>query len=231
MLKPDTRFISEEIFRLTQNEGPLADEIRDSVVRRESILFDNDILLAANYVDQMYRVSLTESQQNKAKATLFNVAIRMTELHKEIENPVQEQEDEDTASPASITMTQSFGSFEDEYEKFLDEKERGRKRQRFEGEKAEDFPCKISKFRHAFYTALTKVETFVRSSKLTVDKAIPLYPKIVQETAIAVTASPPSQVSVERLFSALRIIKTDLRGRLLKEDLVDSILFLRTNFK
>ena len=26
----------------------------------------------------MYRVSLTESQQNKAKATLFNVAIRMT---------------------------------------------------------------------------------------------------------------------------------------------------------
>ena len=47
----------------------------------------------------------------------------MTGLDKEIENPVQEQEDEGTASPASITMTQSSGSSEDEYEKFLDEKE------------------------------------------------------------------------------------------------------------
>ena len=45
------------------------------MVRRESILFDNDILLATIYVDLMYRVNLTESQQNKAKATLFNVAI------------------------------------------------------------------------------------------------------------------------------------------------------------
>ena len=35
------------IFRLIQNGGPLAEEIRDSMVRQESILFDNDILLAA----------------------------------------------------------------------------------------------------------------------------------------------------------------------------------------
>ena len=82
----------------------------------------------------------------------------MTGLDKEIENPVQEQEDEGTASPASITMTQSSGSSEDEYEKFLDEKERARKRQRFEGEKAENFPCKISKFRHAFYTNKSRLE-------------------------------------------------------------------------
>ena len=59
------------IFRLNQNGGPLAEEIRDSMVQRESILFDNDILLAAIYVDSMYGVSLTASQQNKAKATLF----------------------------------------------------------------------------------------------------------------------------------------------------------------
>ena len=59
------------IFCLTQNGGPLAEEIRDSMVRRESILFDNDILLAAIYIDPMHRVSLTESQQSKAKPTLF----------------------------------------------------------------------------------------------------------------------------------------------------------------
>ena len=119
----------------------------------------------------------------------------MTGLDKEIENPVQEQEDKGRASPASITMTLSSGISVDEYEKLLDEKERARKRQRLAGEKAENFPCKISKFRHAFCTALTKVETFARSSKLTIDKAIPLYPNIVQEAAIAVTAN-----TVDRLF-------------------------------
>ena len=76
------------IFRLTQNGGPLAEDIRDSMVRQESILIDNDILLVAIYVDPMYRISLTESQRNKTKATLFNVAIRMTGLDKEIKNLV-----------------------------------------------------------------------------------------------------------------------------------------------
>ena len=76
------------IFRLTQNGGPLAEDIRDSIVRQESILIDNDILLVAIYVDPMYRISLTESQQNKTKAALFNVAIQMTGLDKEIENLV-----------------------------------------------------------------------------------------------------------------------------------------------
>ena len=39
---------------------------------------------------------------------------------------------------------------------------------------------------------------------------------------------PPTQVSVERLFSALKIIKFDLRASM-KEDLIEAILFLRTN--
>ena len=66
------------IFCLIQNKVPLAEEIRNFMIRRKSILLDKDILLAVIYVDTMYKVSLTEIQQNKAKATLFNVAIRMT---------------------------------------------------------------------------------------------------------------------------------------------------------
>ena len=75
-------------FHLTQNGGLLAEEIRDSMILRESILLDNEILLAAIYVYPMYRVSLTKSKTNKAKATLFNIAIEMTGLDKKIENPV-----------------------------------------------------------------------------------------------------------------------------------------------
>jgi hypothetical protein len=44
-----------------------------------------------------------------------------------------------------------------------------------------------------------------------------------------VTAMPPTQVSVERLFSALKTIKSDLRASI-KEDLAESILFPRSNY-
>jgi len=39
--------------------------------------------------------------------------------------------------------------------------------------------------------------------------------------------SPPTQVSVERLFSGLKIIKSDLRASM-KEDIADAVLFLKT---
>ena len=67
-----------------------------------------------------------------------------------------------------------------------------------------------------------------RSSKVTVMDAISRYPSILQKVAYKVTALPSTQVSVERLFSALRIIRSDLRTSM-KEDLLEAILFFRTN--
>jgi len=55
------------------------------------------------------------------------------------------------------------------------------------------------------------------------------YPEIIRDAAMIVTPLPPTQVSVERLFSALRFIKSDSRA-LMKEDIMEAILFLRTNF-
>ena len=46
--------------------------------------------------------------------------------------------------------------------------------------------------------------------------------------ALLMTALPPTQVSVERLFSALKIIKSDHRNRL-GEKILNAILFLRSN--
>ena len=39
---------------------------------------------------------------------------------------------------------------------------------------------------------------------------------------------PPTQVSVERLFSAMKILLTDLRSKM-KDDIVEAILFLKSN--
>ena len=54
------------------------------------------------------------------------------------------------------------------------------------------------------------------------------YPLEIQESCRIVSAMPLTQVSVERLFSALKIIRSDTRTRI-KEHLLQSILFLRVN--
>ncbi len=50
----------------------------------------------------------------------------------------------------------------------------------------------------------------------------------LREVALLLTALPPTQVSVERLFSALKNLKSDNRNRL-GERLLDAMLFLRSN--
>ena len=79
-----------------------------------------------------------------------------------------------------------------------------------------------------FNNALRDMENIDRSSKVTVMDAISRYLAILQKVAYTVTALPSTQVSVKRLFSALRIIRSDLRTSI-KEDLLEAILFLRTN--
>ena len=79
-----------------------------------------------------------------------------------------------------------------------------------------------------FNDTLADMENIDRSSKVTVMDAISRYPAILQKVAYTVTALLSTQVSVERLISALRIIGSDLRTSM-KEDLLEAILFLRTN--
>ena len=54
------------------------------------------------------------------------------------------------------------------------------------------------------------------------------YPECIKSAARVILAMPPTQVSVERLFSSLKILKSDRRNRL-KADLLDAMLFLRSN--
>ena len=82
-------------------------------------------------------------------------------------------------------------------------------------------------FRESSEKTLVKMEKIDRSSKLTVLQAMEHYQQIVQKVAYAVSALPPTHVSVTQLFSALHLIRSDLRA-LIKENLVEAILFLRS---
>ena len=75
---------------------------------------------------------------------------------------------------------------------------------------------------------MKEVDKIDRFSKLVLE-AVESYPKIIRNVAYAVTALPATQVSVERLSFALRIIHSDLHASM-KEDLLEAILFLKSKF-
>ena len=59
---------------------------------------------------------------------------------------------------------------------------------------------KFAEFKQQFFNELKEVEKYSRSSNLTIKNVISRYPKTVSNVAKIVTALPPTQVSVERLF-------------------------------
>ena len=62
-----------------------------------------------------------------------------------------------------------------------------------------------------FISSLNNAEMNDRTSKLSVITAISRYVAILQKVAYTIIALPPTQVTVETLFSLLRINRSDLR--------------------
>lgn len=213
----------ELLYRLSQTGGLLAEGIVSSMKRREELLLGNTILLAAVYIDPMNRVLLNDDQIAKGKRTLYEIAIRMRGLASESENREAQNED------LIISSQSESSSAEEDFSKHLDRIERSTIK-RIKMERKKPLDMEKSKFKEDFFIGLKEVEKYNRSSNLTITEVLPLYPQIIRNVARTITAMPPTQVSVERLFSALRIIKSDLRASM-KEDLAEAVLFLRTKME
>ena len=54
------------------------------------------------------------------------------------------------------------------------------------------------------------------------------YPEELKDVAALLVTLPVTQVSVERLFSAMKLFKSDLRSRM-KADALESLLILKAN--
>jgi len=77
--------------------------------------------------------------------------------------------------------------------------------------------------------SLAQRRAILKKIKLPLPKLIVQeYPKELREVALILAALPPTQVSVERLFSSLKILKSDLKNRV-GEKLLNAKLFLRAN--
>ena len=94
-----------------------------------------------------------------------------------------------------------------------------------ENKKPTDKSSALQQFKINSVSALNDMEMIDKASKLSVMTAISCYPAIPQKVAYTVTALLPTQVTVERLFSQLRIIRSD-SGTLIKEGLFEAIVFL-----
>jgi len=211
------------LFKFAQIGGILAEAMKKSMERRGKVLLSNDVLLAAVYVDPMYRVTLTIDEQERGRKAIVAIALRMKSHEERKSRAINMDDSQDLTAVESFTL--SSDSDNEDFEKHLDQQA---KRRKMENENMTHRLSPLEEYKLSVTSALSEMEKIDRSSKLSVMTAIPQYPLMLQKVAYTVTALPPTQVTVERLFSSLRIIRSDLRT-LMKEDLLEAILFLRAN--
>ena len=163
-------------------------------------------------------MSLSEEQQERGRKTVVETALHLEQLKKntvvEIDTSHQSmdlfasEDGNSSYSHSDPVVDEPVGS---RFEKYLDREVANRRT-----------PGRESLLPH-----LSVMETFQREN-VPVKQVIKRYPIQLQEAAMVLTAIPPTQVSVERLFSALKILVSDLRASL-GSDIIEAILFLRTN--
>ncbi|KAG7166202.1 hypothetical protein Hamer_G011023 [Homarus americanus] len=120
------------------------------------------------------------------------VRIKEMKSQTEIHEPEQVRNIDKSSSSDSDSASSNK---EIDFDSYLDTIEQAKvKRHRSENAAAVDI--KNTRFQQDFFGALMEVEKFDRSSKVTVEEAIPAYPEIVKDVARAVTAMPPTQASL-----------------------------------
>ena len=76
--------------------------------------------------------------------------------------------------------------------------------------------------------AIDEILALGRVKGKTVFDVMQVFPQNVRQQCAVISGLPVTQVSVERLFSALKLLLTDTRSRL-KEDILQAVLFLRVH--
>ncbi|XP_050798424.1 uncharacterized protein LOC127045816 isoform X2 [Gopherus flavomarginatus] len=114
-------------------------------------------------------------------------------------------------------------SEDDDFEKELDKQERRRRVSAIHN-------CNEALFERNFRDDCEAMESIGRLKVKSVFEAIHSYPHRIQAACRIASSMPTTQASVERLFSALKLILNDLR-QTMKDDLIAAIIFYRMNYE
>jgi len=141
---------------------------------------------------------------------------------KRLKNPSNEERSE---SPDVVVITESQDSSKsDEFESYLDSLVDAAQPPDTSTASSASETLKLAQLD----AALAKCQNISRAKHSNVWDIIDEYPDIIKPVAIAVSCLPTTQVSVERLFSHLKLVLRENRSRM-AVDLLEAILFLRTN--
>ena len=129
----------------------------------------------------------------------------------------EEQQFDGAPTTAIATTVNTSMDSDDEFEKELDRREQGWLATAVQHVTTEED------------VANNAVDAIIETRRVkgkTVFDVLQVFPENVRQHCAAISGLPVTQVSVERLFSALKLLLTDTRSRL-KDDDLQAVLFLR----
>ena len=198
---------------LKKNESEFGPLLLASLQKRETQLMENVTFLSAIYLDPRFRNLLTEQQVSRARIHLTKTWTKLQKMNPPLSNEVN----------VSDAVDES-----DEFDEFIKERE-----QSAAVTSSEERAVTSKSITHTeFILSLEKYGTEPRlNSRLSVlqfwqQKKFE-YPELFKLSEI-VLAVPMTQVSVERAFSGLRFVLSDLRCAVTSEVLKD-IMLIRCN--
>lgn len=193
---------------------PLATRLLKHVEKRLNDLMQDDVLIAALYLDPRYQLVLSGAQKASSVKHLINLH------HKQSENRNIRDNDDDMITIDEIDMDEVDM---DEVEKYLNE---------IEMQVKGAVSVKNRSISSGIYKELESFAKIGREPRTT--KIIPYWNSIhseypnLYEVAKIVLAVPPTEVGIERNFSHLDFILNKRRNSLTDETL-ETILILRLN--
>lgn len=164
-----------------KNTGPIAEDIKKSVEKREEKLFDNNIFLAAVYVDAIYRILLEAAQIIRAKQGFNAVAEKI--YKRDAKNIIEiNTADHDISIISNIFDSNS--EEDDDFEKELDEKEKrinvakinNKNKDSFYEPFMDDCMAIEAKGRFKIKSAFEGIEQYLKSIQETCNKYSNLFP-------------------------------------------------------
>jgi hypothetical protein len=231
---------------LENKGGVLADDICALMKRREQEMLDNGMLLAAVLLDPDHADLLTENQKLSAQEKVVEVALKIKKL----------QPDAEEEGPGSKTELNSSSSADEtdsdedmrRVRRIYKEKMRkgnlegGVETKLFQPSSPAAPPPSKKKKEGSEGRELQKSTILESLSTLTKNKSVlrsydvPIwelvnereYPQDLKDAALLLATMPPTQVSLQRLFSSLKFLKTNHKKRLGKSILND-MMFLGAN--
>lgn len=199
---------------------PLAHKLTRAMLAREKLLFNNDAFLAGMFLDARFNIVLTQEQQIQANNYLIYIWQYMQKIQKKYDMLNNSINNHDcTPSTSNVNNDQEDADAVEIMLRQLDA------RQCINNTATCSIDIINSLQQFLTYPRLNSKENILEFWDKNKSSMPHLY-----SLAKVVLAVPPTQVSVERLFSSLKYILSNLRYNL-TADILDDILLLRANNK